>query len=52
MIGAFAGLTKLVDSEHIEKALEHEIGKKVGMEFIRKNMDVVHEAFKTVEGKK
>lgn len=49
MIGAFAGITKLIDFEHVKKALEHEIGKKVGKEFIKKNMDAVHEAFKAAE---
>lgn len=52
MIGAFAKLTDLVDFQHIKIALEHEIGKKVGKDFIQKNMDAVHEAYELAEVKK
>lgn len=52
MIGAFASVTDIIDFEHIKKALEHEIGKKVGKAFIKKNMKAVHEAHDAVEGKK
>ena len=52
MIGAFASLTDLVDFENIKTSLKHEIGKKVGEDFIEKNMDAVHEAFEKAEAGK
>jgi 2-oxoacid:acceptor oxidoreductase gamma subunit (pyruvate/2-ketoisovalerate family) len=52
MVGAFAKLTKRVDFEHIKNALEHEIGKKVGKDFIKKNMDAVHEAYEQAGARK
>jgi 2-oxoacid:acceptor oxidoreductase gamma subunit (pyruvate/2-ketoisovalerate family) len=49
MIGAFAKATGLIDFEHIKKALQHEIGKKVGKDVIRENMQAVKETFKATE---
>ncbi|MCD4739888.1 2-oxoacid:acceptor oxidoreductase family protein [archaeon] len=48
MLGAFANISDLIDFEHIKQALQHEIGKKVGEDYIQKNMDAVHEAYEEV----